>query len=498
MFNVHCSLIIDHCSLFIGRLSLLLLAGSLGMWTGCMPPDKPPRWMPAVTAAHPEDGASNIADGPTDHASPQVTTSRPPPPVPTGEVRDESPPSIDQPEEVTPQEDSPTPDDSPGQTDPEIAEPETAAPETATDPQLRQAVQTLASTNQDDVLAAQNLLFEKSEAALPLLQQATRAADPIEVAGALEMLRRLDWPEKTLPMMVDVLGSPERSACWPDAIREIGLAGAPGAAAPLLQLALTAESPEQRTAALDALALVPDPPRETAAALLPLLFDDGPALGSALLAAARAVSLHGQHDLLSGRGLDAELSAELLKQLTELPARLSAVMARGDDNPAARAAKRLAIVTRQVSADPLPDVKILAFTGEMKDSPAAALLDGVWNTVDPKLMWRYTADQPGSIVLDLGRERTVAGVRIWNLNESGGGHRGWKDIAVCVGSTPAELAAPVATGIVPQAPGKANLPDFSTTLPVEFARGRYVRLEAQSVWRKDAHAGLTEVQVLGY
>jgi len=468
-----------------GRLSVRLLASTIGAWAGCMPPDKPPRWMPAVTATYPDDRATEIADGPTDDVSPQVTASQPQPP-------------IERPEDATPQEESSAPDDSTAQAPkPEIIEPKTAEPETAADPQLLQAVQMLASTNRDDVLAAQNLLFEKSEAALPLLHQATRTNDPIVVASALEVLRRLDRPERTLPMMVDVLANPEQSAHWPDAIREIGLVGGPGAAAPLLQLALAAKSPEQRTAALDAIARVPDPPRETVAALLPLLFDDGPALETALIAVARAVSIHGQHDLLSGRGLDTELSPELSKQLTELPARLSDVMV-GGDKQVASAAKRLAIVTRQVSADPLPDIKILAFTGETEDSPAAALLDGVWNTVDKTLMWRHSADQPGSIVLDLGRERTVAGVRIWNFNESGGSHRGWKDVAVCVGSTPAELATPVATGIVPQAPGKADSPDFGTTLPVEFARGRYVRLEAQSIWRKDSHVGLTEVQVLGY
>jgi len=456
-----------------------------------MPPDGPPRWMPSVTATYPEDRATDLADGPTDDASPQLTTSQPPLP-------------IDLPEDPTSQEGSLAPDVSPEQAPkPEVtesvtADPETVEPDTAVDPQLSRAVQMLASTNRDDVVAAQNLLFEKSESALPLLREATESSDPNVVMGALETLRRLDWSERTLPMMVDVLANPGQSACWPAAIREIGLAGGPGAGGPLLQLALATESHEQRTAALDALARVPNPPRETVASLLPLLFDDGPTLEMAIIAVARAVTLHGQHDLLSSRGLGTELPPELMKQLTELPARLSTVMARGNDDRAASAAKRLAIITRQISADPLPDVKILAFTGETEDSPAAALLDGVWNTTDSKLMWRHSADQPGSIVLDLGRERTVVGVRIWNFNEPGGSHRGWKDVSVCIGSTPAELATPIATGVIPQAPGKADSPDFGTTLPVEFARGRYLRLEAQSVWRKDSYAGLTEVQVLGY
>ena len=106
--------------------------------------------------------------------------------------------------------------------------------------------------------------------------------------------------------------------------------------------------------------------------------------------------------------------------------------------------------------------------------------------------------KPGLVVLDLGRECTVAGMRIWNLNEPSGTHRGWKETTIYVGSSPTPLATPAVTGIVPPAPGTANAPDYSTTIPVPFVRGRYVRLQANSVWRQDDHIGLTEVQVLGY
>ena len=41
-------------------------------------------------------------------------------------------------------------------------------------------------------------------------------------------------------------------------------------------------------------------------------------------------------------------------------------------------------------------------------------------------------------------------------------------------------------------------PDYSITVPVDFRRGRYVRLRAASTWSQDATSGRAEVQVLGY
>ncbi len=88
--------------------------------------------------------------------------------------------------------------------------------------------------------------------------------------------------------------------------------------------------------------------------------------------------------------------------------------------------------------------------------------------------------------------------KIWNLNESSGGQRGWKDVAVCVGSAPAELVTAAAKGVVPPAPGKKLPADYSITVPVNYARGRYVRLRAESTWSKNSHSGLSEVQILGF
>jgi len=113
-------------------------------------------------------------------------------------------------------------------------------------------------------------------------------------------------------------------------------------------------------------------------------------------------------------------------------------------------------------------------------------------------MWRYSTTEPHSIVLDLGAERTVVGVRIWNLNGPQEAAGGWKQVAVYIGSSAAELTGPVANGIVPQGPATKNAPDYGTTIPVRFARGRYVRLVAESLWSQKQLTGLTEVQVLGF
>jgi hypothetical protein len=102
-----------------------------------------------------------------------------------------------------------------------------------------------------------------------------------------------------------------------------------------------------------------------------------------------------------------------------------------------------------------------------------------------------------TIVLDLGAERTVTGIRIWNYNEPSGMHRGWKDLEIYV-SSDSSPTVPVAVGVVPPAPGAANTPDYGAILQVPFAKGRFVKLQLLSVWRDDGVAGLSELEVLGY
>ncbi len=365
---------------------------------------------------------------------------------------------------------------------------------------LRAAIGQLASKEREDVEAAQNQLYEDADAALPLLRESLHDKNPLLVKNSLEMLRRLRRPDDTLPIMVGVLRQTKLQKNWPDAIRQIELIGGAGAGEPLLNLAESSELPEQRIAALTALAAAVDPPPRTTVALLPMILGDGPELPAALLAVSHAVCIHGQHDLWSGRGLAVELSPEQLRQIYALPERLSAIMASGGESPgdAARAAKVLAVATRQIPAEPILGVRVLAFGAEMKTSPAVAVLDGVWNSTAPGAMWRYPIDKEGSILFDLGSKRTVVGVRVWNLNESNGGQHGWKDVAVYIGSIPTELVTPAAKGVIPPALGKNNPVDYSVTVPVNFAQGRYVRLRAENTWSQSSHTGLTEVQILGF
>jgi len=232
--------------------------------------------------------------------------------------------------------------------------------------------------------------------------------------------------------------------------------------------------------------------------LLPVLAEDGLALTGALRAAVNAVRVHQQSDWIAGRSFDGGLSTAQQTALQALAPRL-AKLSTGVNDPAqaevAFAAQSLAALLGFVDPVPVAGIKIVRVEGELPESPAAGVIDGVWNSIDLKTLWRYPPDRKGSILLDLGADRTVTGIRVWNTNEPGAVQRGWKEIEVFVSSSPAELTA-VASGLVPIAPGVANTPDYGTTIPVPAVRGRYVRLQAKSVWLADGPNGLSEVQVL--
>ena len=122
---------------------------------------------------------------------------------------------------------------------------------------------------------------------MPLLLEALASDNPVLVENALETLRMFNQPERTVPALVGVLARPGQPACWAAAIRELHKSQYPGAGGLLLKQALSAEAPEQRAAALEALAGVPDPPPSTLVALLPLIYADGPELAAALTAEGR-------------------------------------------------------------------------------------------------------------------------------------------------------------------------------------------------------------------
>lgn len=360
-------------------------------------------------------------------------------------------------------------------------------------------IQMLGTDRRKDVAAAQTNLLKKPEIALGmLLEAAENIENPILAANALAALQLLNRPAVTAPAMLAVLRRAEQQQVWPAAIRELARLQRPGAGEPLLELALSTELAEQRAAALTALSQVIDPPSQTLVAMLPLLQQDGPALAPALRATYQAVRRHGQYDLQSRRGLDAVLTAEQVQQLTQRLATLIEMPADNEDSAEViQAAKVLACAIRQLAPQPLSDVKVQFVKAESDDGPAAAVLDGVWNSVDLTTMWRHPVAESSTIVLDLGQARTVAGVRIWNFNQASGAQRGWKEVEIVVSDSPTEADA-IAKGIVPPAPGAVDTPDYSTLVPVPFARGRYVRLRAKKLWTTDTHTGLSEIQVLGF
>ena len=121
----------------------------------------------------------------------------------------------------------------------------------------------------------------------PLLVEAAQGDNPVLAANAMDMLRTLNQPARTMPILLGVLAA-DHSANWPAAVKELARLNHPGAGEPLLQLALKAKSPEQQTAALLALTSVVDPPPSTLLALLPKIYTDDATLDAALTLANEA------------------------------------------------------------------------------------------------------------------------------------------------------------------------------------------------------------------
>ncbi len=361
-------------------------------------------------------------------------------------------------------------------------------------------LQLLASTARRDLESVQAILRKDPDVALPLLGELSQRTDqPALAAGALETLALLDRPQQALPLLVDVLKRDSQRELWEVAKRQIVALGQHGAGDSLLQLALADAPVEQRLAALDTLSQVIDPPPETLVALLPMVHGDGPLLRLALKAATHAASIHGQYDLAANRALAGELTPAEDEQLAKLAERLAALSAASDGSAGdvALAAQSLAVTLRLAMPQPLAVARVQAASADAPEAPAAAAIDGIWNSADLKTMWRHPAEQPGTITLDLGQERTIVCVKVWNFNEPGGVNRGWKEADIDIGKTDSELTR-VARGIVPPAPGAADMPDYGTLISVQCVRGRYVRLQAASLWQPGGPSGLAEIQVLGF
>jgi hypothetical protein len=355
----------------------------------------------------------------------------------------------------------------------------------------------LASKNRADFRAAQNALLEEPEAAIPLLLAALReTGDRQRTVNVLETLRQLRKPAVTLPAIVGVLQRPEQRDCWPETVDTLSRISEEGAGPMLLALFAASQDAEQRAAALTALSRVPDPPENTFLTLLPGLTQDGPELNSLLLCAAQAARRHGQTDLTAMHGFGANVTEEQMRQLSSLPARLE-VLRNVADAETARAARVLSLALGEVTPEPLPGVQVLNVSNEYPEGPGRAAVDGVWNSTDLKTMWYHPVPGESQIVLDLGEERTVTGVVIWNFNQSGGQFRGWKRAEVYVSPTPTALT-PIADGIVPMAPGVNEPADYGTFIGVPCVTGRFVKLKAKELWNVNSYTGLAEVQVLGF
>lgn len=365
---------------------------------------------------------------------------------------------------------------------------------------LRTAMGLLASSKRADVRAAQEQLFAEQDAAWPLVIEAARGNDPTLAANALEMLRLLNQPQRSIPAMLAVLSRPEQTAVWPAAIKELQKLNQPGAGEPLLELSLTTQDDGQRTAALTALAGITDPPPQTAIALLPLIYQEDPALPAALSAMQHAIEVHRQYDLLALRGVEGPISSEQMTLLSGLKERLQTLAGPANTTERSEAganALKLGILLQLIPHVPLEKITVSRVSGAEENGPAAAVLDGHWSSAKPEQSWRYPLSGQAFIVLDLGRECTVSGIRIWNHNQPGGYHRGWKEVDIYVDARPA-LLSPVASGLVAQAPPTADATDYGVNISVPFVRGRYVKLQPRSYWRADTLSGLAEVQILGF
>ena len=364
----------------------------------------------------------------------------------------------------------------------------------------------LGSKQRSEVRAAQNQLRRDPDTAIPLLLEAVRSLDQPElVKNTLELLRRLKRPGLAVPAMVGVLSRAGQESSWPDAVREISRLKDPGAGPLLLPLLAKAKSPAHRAAVLTALSDVIDPPPDTLPVLLETLFTDGKELEPALRAAYTAMSRHGQDDLVALRGLPGQVDQATAELLIKLPVRLVelSALSKPEQATTARAAKRLAVLIGVIEPAAFVGVQVVSSVGQYDDSPAAAVVDGKWDAETLESGWRHPLGKPGTIILDLGSEKTVTAIRVWNYNGSGQRDRGWKEVDVFVANSRTDLT-PETSGIIPRAPGTVVAagapphPDFSIQLPVDQVQGRYVILKAKSLWVPSSFAGLAEIQVIGY
>lgn len=363
--------------------------------------------------------------------------------------------------------------------------------------QLKSWLAMLSSPEQREVEAAQSQLLQDPDTAAGMILESLRAAkDEGHVRVYLTTLRQLDRPDVVMPTLLELLSDPAKKPLWPLVAADLATLAGPAAGPALLKLAVESSDEAQQLAALEALATNSTPPSEAVFLLVPQLGRASPALQASILRViGRAAAVHDFHDWEAQRNWPASLAPEARVALQGFPEWLAERVKSAPGTASAVEAQRVRVILGWEFGAPVAGLKVERAEAETPESPATALVDGVWNSVDPKTMWRHPLDRRGVVLLDLGASRVVTAVRIWNWNEPGGGQRGWKEVEVFVSDNPAELE-PLATSTLLPAPGAADAPDFGCLIKLPAPTGRYVRLQAKSTWTTDNYSGLAEVQVL--
>lgn len=361
---------------------------------------------------------------------------------------------------------------------------------------LNQAAQQLVSQDETTRTTAKQQLWSHAKATAPVLLDALSENNPQLVAAAIDMLYRMRSPQLAA-RLVEVLSRPDQARCWPTVVEAFQKYPLPEAAEGLLQLATSSDSAPQRQAALKALAAVPQLPEETFLKLLPLLYAEDPS-PSAFLAAGQAAWQHKHHDFMTLRTFSPDLSAQQKERLRRLPEHIDK-LTRSQNKPLAQAAGRLAAAALLKTPPALQGVQVMAVSGEQDKYPATGLLDGKWRDTEGPTQWVHQSSGPAWVVLDLGEERTVAGLKIWNFfGKEYETRRGFKDIEIMVTNDPAANETPI-KAIVPRAPQEKDEPgDFGWVIRLPFLRGRYVILRGLSTHDGRQQGGLSELQVLGF
>ncbi|HEY1066359.1 MAG TPA: discoidin domain-containing protein, partial [Pirellulales bacterium] len=290
-------------------------------------------------------------------------------------------------------------------------------------------------------------------AARSLAERLTGEPDGPRAARGLDLLRRLREPKAIRQVLQARVAPPSETASSVALAALAAESPAVGAGPVLLQIATVDSSEYRPLGAWSLLAVVPDPPTETFAAVAPELLRDREPLAAQLRAAANAARINRQTDLIGRRNLSALTPAQE-SAISALPARLAELAARKAETPAEKAivaaASELSATLGLTESAPLLNLKIMAASVGKEAGPVESLIDGEWGSNEAEKNWRPRSDEANFVVIDLGAERQVDGVRLWNYNVKGQGYEAWKVAEIYVGDDPSTLHL-AGTGVVARA-----------------------------------------------